>query len=201
MTDILDTIVAKSDQLNADDLVGKDKTITITKVTVEGGDQPVSIYFKGDEGKPYKPGKSMRRAIVHVWKADVSKYVGRSMTLYRDPNVKFGGLEVGGIRISHMSDISAPVSMALTATRGSKKAFTVKPLIVKKAAPDFDIDKFASDVEAYVSSAADGDELAAWWGEQRPFREQARAADKIRAGEIATMVTEKIESFKTETEN
>jgi hypothetical protein len=44
-------------------------------------------------------------------------------------------MAVGGIRISHMSDITAPVSMALTATRGSKKVFTVKPLKAQTTPP------------------------------------------------------------------
>jgi hypothetical protein len=34
----------------------------------------------------------MRRILVGVWGKDASKYVGRSMTLYRDPAVAFGGL-------------------------------------------------------------------------------------------------------------
>lgn len=126
---ILATIAPKSDQLNADDLIGKTLTITVTKVTMKAGDeQPVSIFFKGDNGKPYKPGKSMRRVLVAVWGADANLYVGKSMTLYRDAAVKFGGLDVGGIRISHMSDLDKQQTIALTATRGVKKGHTVKPL-------------------------------------------------------------------------
>lgn len=46
--------------------------------------------------------------------------------------MKWGGLEVGGIRISHMSHIDKPVTIALTATRGNKKPVTVKPLEVPR---------------------------------------------------------------------
>ncbi|UZO91717.1 hypothetical protein [Roseomonas mucosa] len=128
---ILATLAPKSDQLNADDLIGKTITITVTKVTMKAGDeQPVSIFFKGDNGKPYKPGKSMRRVLVAVWGPDASQYVGKSMMLYRDAEVKFGGLEVGGIRISHMSGLDKQKTLALTATRGVKKGHTVKPLQV-----------------------------------------------------------------------
>ena len=95
-------------------------------------EQPVSIYFEGDDGKPYKPGKSMRRVLVNVWGPDANAYVGRSMTLYRDDHVKFGGLEVGGIRISHMSHMNGEMTMALTATRAVRKPFTVKPLAVAR---------------------------------------------------------------------
>lgn len=136
MVDISQFTIAKSDQLNADDLVGKTKTITITKVTGNPGDQPVSVYFEGDEGKPYKPCKSMLRVFQHTWGRDASKYVGRKLTLYTDPAVKFGGLEVGGLRISHMSHIDKPVTMALTASKANKKPFTVKPLVETKAAED-----------------------------------------------------------------
>lgn len=129
MTDLRPTIVPKSDQQNADDLIGRTITIKITKVLLTGvSDQPVAIHFEGDEGKPYKPGKSMRRVMVKVWGGDGAAYVGRSMRLYRDDKVQFGGFAVGGIRISHMSDIDGEITMALTASRANRKPFTVRPL-------------------------------------------------------------------------
>jgi hypothetical protein len=129
MTDLSLTIAPKSDQLNADDLISGSRTITITKVSGTGnGDQPIAVNFEGDNGKPYKPCKSMRRVLVQVWGKDGNTYPGKSMTIYRDPKVVFGGIETGGIRISHMSDIAKDVTMALTATRANRKPFTVKPL-------------------------------------------------------------------------
>ena len=129
MSDMSQVIIPKSDQLNADDLIAGPMTITITQVTIRGGqEQPIAISFEGDNGKPYKACKSMCRVMVTAWGADSKKYTGRSMTLYRDPSVKWGGLEVGGIRISHMSDIKAPLTLALTITRANKKPFTVQPL-------------------------------------------------------------------------
>lgn len=133
MTDLRSTIVPKSDQLNADDLIGGDKTITITKVSLLGeSDQPVAIHFEGDGGKPYKPCKSMRRVMVNVWGHDGAKYAGRSMRLFLDQDVKFGGAKVGGIRISHMSNMDKEMTMALTAAKASRKPYTVKPLTVDK---------------------------------------------------------------------
>ena len=129
MTDLSQTIAPKSDQLNADDLIGGPRTIRVTNVSkMREPDQPIAINFEGDGGKPYKPGKSMRRVLVRVWGNDGMAYVGRRMTLYRDDNVQFGGVAVGGIRISHMSDITSAVTMALTVTRANRKPFTVKPL-------------------------------------------------------------------------
>ena len=129
MTDLTRTIAPKSDQLNADDLIGRTPTITVTSVKLRGEpDQPIAINFEGDNGKPYLPCKSMRRVLVSVWGGDGNAYVGRRMTLFRDDKVQFGGLAVGGIRISHMSDIKREVTLALTATRASRKPYTVQPL-------------------------------------------------------------------------
>jgi hypothetical protein len=131
--DISRTIAPKSDQLNADDLIAGPKTITVTAVKLVAEDQPVAIHFEGDDGKPYKPCKSMRRVLIKSWGPNGATYVGRSMTLFLDEQVRFGGAAVGGIRISHLSGIDKPVSMALTATRGTKKAYTVQPLAVQPA--------------------------------------------------------------------
>jgi hypothetical protein len=136
MIDMSETTVPKSDQLNADDLIASPITIRVTKVAADmsNSEQPILIFFEGDKGKPFKPCKSMRRVLMNTWGIDGLKYAGRSMTLYRDPEVKWGGLAVGGIRISHMSDIEAPKTIALTASKANRKPFTVQPLAVKQAA-------------------------------------------------------------------
>jgi hypothetical protein len=136
---ITDTIHPKSDQLNADDLICGPKTITITSVKIAMGEQPVSIHYEGDDGKPYKPGKSMRRVLVQLWGNDSANYTGRSLTLYRDESVQFGGVMVGGIRISHASHIERPVTMALTTTRARRAPFTVQPLVVEQARSEMDV--------------------------------------------------------------
>lgn len=128
-TDLSSTIVPKSDQLNADDLIGgKTLDIEITGIKILAGDQPVALNYRGDNGKPYKPGKSMRRVLVHAWGSDGNKYIGRWMRLYNDPNITFGKDKVGGIRISHMSHIQGDMTVPLTATKGVRKPFTVKPM-------------------------------------------------------------------------
>lgn len=135
MSDMSAVIVPKSDQINADDLLSGPMTIQITGVKVSSGqEQPVSMFFDGST-KAYRPCKSMARVLVSAWGADSSKYVGRSMTLYCDPKVKWGGMEVGGIRISHMSHLESPLTLALTMTRANKKPFTVRPMPTKSTAP------------------------------------------------------------------
>lgn len=169
MNDMASAIIPKSDQLNSDDLIAGPITITITDVSIRGGqEQPVSIHFEGDNGKPYKPCKSMNRVLVSVWGADAKKYVGRSMTLYRDPSVKWAGMEVGGIRISHMSDMNESMTMALTVTKGSRKPFTVRPLAL--ATP-----QASKNWPQEITKAATLDELADIW-KQIPKADHAKYA-------------------------
>lgn len=130
MTDLTMTIEPKSDQLNADDLIVGPKTLTVSGVKLLSGDQPVSIHYEGDNGKPFKPCKSMRRVLVSIWGSDGNNYVGRQMTVYCDPDVTFGKNKVGGIRISHMSHIEHSVTMALTASRARRKPYTVEPIVM-----------------------------------------------------------------------
>lgn len=134
MSDLSAAIVPKSDQLNSDDLIGGPRTVRITRVTVSAGEQPVSVYFDGDDGKPYKPCKSMCRVLVMQWGPNGDKYVGRELTLYRDPSITWGGMAVGGIRISHMSDIPTDVKIAITKSRKERALVTVRKL-ERSAAP------------------------------------------------------------------
>ena len=162
--DMTSVIVPKSDQLNADDLLAGPRTITITNVSIRPGtDQPISIFYEGDNGKPYKCCKSMARVLVHQWGPDASKYVGRSLTLYCDPKVTWGGMAVGGIRISHMSHIEHEAIMALTATKGQRKPFIVKPLVVTRTAQTPAQAALPPDLEAMAREAANNG-LAAYQG-------------------------------------
>lgn len=159
MIDMSALIKPKSDQLNADDLIVGPLTIKITKVTLSGSpDQPVCLYFEGDGGKPYKPGLSMRRVLVALWGVDGNQYVGRRMRLYRDPKVRFGGLDVGGIRISHLSHIKGKTTMALTETKAKRAPFTVEVLGEEDAVPA----KVTQGAEALILriAAAAGDAAA-----------------------------------------
>lgn len=133
MTDMASTIVPKSDQWNADDFRAGPQTFTITAVTIKPGEQPVNIALDGTE-KFYRPSKSMRRVLTEVWGRDAKAYVGRSLTLFRNPTIKFGPLQTGGIEISHVSHIDAPVSLTLATSRGKFKPFTVAPLVTPNPA-------------------------------------------------------------------
>lgn len=145
-----DTIVPKSDQLNADDLIAGSITVKITSVKRGDSEQPISIALDGQ--RPYKPCKSMRRVLISAWGDDGALWVGRTMTLYNDPEVKFGGVKVGGIRISHLSDIPNDLSMSLTATRGKRAEYRVQKL-THAAYPVADFDK---NLGAWGKVIADG---------------------------------------------
>jgi hypothetical protein len=120
------SIVPKSDQLNADDLLTGPITVTIQDVRRGNADQPIIIAISGH--RPYKPCKSMRRVLVSAYSPEAKRWVGQRMTLFCDPSVKWGGVEVGGIRISHLSGLDGPRSFLLTQTRGKRQKFTVQSL-------------------------------------------------------------------------
>lgn len=126
--DLTKTTEPKSDQQNFDDYVAGPKTVTVHEVKSGTPDQPVEIHLDEFPGRPFKPSKSMRRVLVYAWGPDSSVYVGRRLTLFGDPTVKFGGQAVGGIRISHLSHIPGTLTVALTVTRGKREPFIVQPL-------------------------------------------------------------------------
>lgn len=145
-----DTITPKSDQLNADDLLAGPITVRIESVKRGDSEQPISIGLEGL--RPFKPCKSMRRVLITAWGDDGREWVGREMTLYNDPEVKWGGVKVGGIRISHMSGLDADLSMSLTATRGKRTPYLVKRLTVAM----YDPETFDQKLEAMNAAIANG---------------------------------------------
>lgn len=127
VSDLRATIIPKSDQLNAEQLLAGPMTVTVTEVRVsESAEQPVIVYYENDGGRPFKPCKTMRKVLLLAWGENGNAWTGKSMTLYNDPTVRFGGTDVGGIRISHMSDIPKDIKVSLTATKGKKALYEVK---------------------------------------------------------------------------
>lgn len=128
VSNLRDTIVPKSDQLNSEQLLYGPLTITVTSVARGSDDQPIIVHYRNENGRPYKPCKSMRKVLIFAWGEDGNQWVGRSMTLFNDLSVKWAGVAVGGIRISHMTHIEREISLSLTATRGKKEPFVIKIL-------------------------------------------------------------------------
>lgn len=126
--DISDTIIPNSQQINAEDLLASARTVTITQVEKGSAEQPVFLHVAEFPGRTFRPGKSMRRVLVSAWGPEASAYVGRKLTIYNDPTIRFGKDVTGGIRISHMSHLDKPLTVALTVTRGKRAPFVVQPL-------------------------------------------------------------------------
>jgi hypothetical protein len=164
--DLSDSIIPRSDQINAEDILTGPRTITIADVKRGTDEQPVDIVTEEfGPGRPYKPSKTMRRVIVSAWGPDASQYIGRRLTIYRDPEITFGRDKVGGIRISNMSHIDKRMTIALTVTRGKRAQFTVEPLReetppAKPAAIDADaVAEFERDI-ANAATVKQLDEVA-----------------------------------------
>lgn len=151
--DISDTLAPNSDQLDAVDLLSGARTFTITKVTKGNAEQPVNIHL-AEFDRPWRPGKSMRRVLVACWGADASTYVGRRVTLFCDPDVKFGGEAVGGTRISALSHIDKPKTIPLLVTRGKSAPYRVQPLV--DAAPESPGVSLAQRIDAAVAAFGRG---------------------------------------------
>lgn len=139
MSELSETIKAKSDQLNADDLQCGPITVEVLDVEVDKAnkEQPIKITIDGDH-MPYFPCKSMRRVLIAAWGDDGSEgksWIGNRMTLFREPNVKYAGLMCGGIRISHLAGLkNKEESFVITIRKGAKGAYLVKRLDEDKTA-------------------------------------------------------------------
>tara|TARA_R110000850_G_scaffold1623_1_gene8894 strand:- start:552 stop:1121 length:570 start_codon:yes stop_codon:yes gene_type:complete len=152
INDLSTTIKPKSDQLNADDLISGPMTVTVQGVRIGATEeQPICLDI-GVGHQPYKPCKSMRRLLVFCWGKDGNAWAGRSLTMFNDPEVKWAGQAIGGIRISHLSHIDKSVSVALTTTRGKRKPYTVAKLVI----PDYDAAEFTKNLKAWETAIESG---------------------------------------------
>ena len=172
--DISTSIEARSDQINADDLLGGPQTYTIREVIAGKAESPFDFMLVETE-RAYRPSKTMRRVIVNAWGPEASNYAGRRLTVYREPTIQFGGKTVGGIRISHMSHIEKRVEVLAQVTRGKREKFIVDPL------PDAPTTPAPTEPTAdEVTACTDKDELGRMWKRSSPERRaqiEQRVAD------------------------
>lgn len=170
--DISSSIEARSDQINADDLIGGPATYTIREVRAGVAESPFDFMLVETE-RAYRPSKTMRRVIVAAWGPEASNYAGRRLTLYREPSIMFGGQKVGGIRISAMSGIPKRVEVLAQVTRGKREKFAVDPLPDAAPTP-------TEPTAEVVAASTDIAELKAMWkssGPERRAQIEARVAD------------------------
>jgi hypothetical protein len=155
ITNLSDTILAKSDRLNAEDLLAGSLTITVTNVVrykASNGDNAFYLNYHNDGGRPFYPCKTMRKVITTGWGEDGNAYIGRSMVLFCEHTVKWGGTAVGGVRISHLSHIQKRLILSLSETRGKKKQHTIN-ILQENYYPD---EVFNNNFDAMAASIASG---------------------------------------------
>lgn len=179
--DVTKAIEPRSDQKNFDDFLNGPQTFKIKSVEVKNTqEQPVWVNLEGHDGKPWKPSKTSLRCLCAIWGPDASKWSGLSLTLYGDPEVTWGGMKVGGIRVSHMEGLTSPRTLMLTKARGKKGATIIKPLEVNqvklvKEEPTVDVTAIHEEARGVARQGRDA--FTVWW--KAASKEQKHAANEI----------------------
>ena len=144
----------KSDQLNYETFLTGPQTFTVSKVTPGDRDHPVFIHMNECTATPYKPSKGMLKCIAQPdgWGDKSSQWVGKSITLYGDPTVIYGGVEVGGIKVAALSDINGDYETLISARRGVRKPHLIKKIVIQM----YDDQKFVANLPAWLKLISDG---------------------------------------------
>jgi hypothetical protein len=165
-------IKKNTDQLNYEDFLGGvTRTVTIAKVEKGRKEAQYDIAIEGDD-RYWRPPATVLKLLVLAYGDEAANWVGKSVALYGDPDVKMKGVKVGGIRVSHLSHIDQPLTASLTVTRGQTGTFTVLPL---EGAPTPE-----PLTEAMIACATDKAQLAEMW----KAHPDQRAAIEARVAEL-----------------
>lgn len=196
MSDISHTLIAKSDQLNAADLVGSEKLLTITRVDVkQSGDQPVTIHYEGENGRPWKPALTARRILASMWGSDSSKWVGQTVAVHCDPTVVYAGEEVGGIRPHAATGIETKHTAKFKERRGPKpKTFEIQPLRIdrkesKAAVIEYSFEGYEKVIRSIIQET-DPEKMEARFDRAKDWRLKAVAENRERATELRALYDE-----------
>jgi len=129
-------LAPKSDQLNADDLIAANKIIVISGVNINlGSEQKIIINYYGDNGKSWKPSKGMGRVLTELLGGDPDKWVGETVELFRNKEIRFGKEKCGGIQIAGMSAVRNVTTLLITTAKGKKSSITINPIAALGNAP------------------------------------------------------------------
>ena len=182
--DFGETLTAKSDQLNADDLVGGPITVQITDAKRgDSPEQPLVLRLSGDH-RPWKPCKTARRILAAcVGSTNTGALIGRWVRLYRDPDVTWAGKAVGGIRVDGMSGIDRPVTIALALNKKAKaehRIVPIRPPADDKPAPPADpLADLAALLDSHGLTVADLDQQATDGGKPPPSTMDANGLARV----------------------
>lgn len=173
------TAEPRSDQWNADDFIGGHRTFTIAAIKHGSAEQKYDIELVEGEGRVWRPPLTMLRLLIAAWTDDSQTWTGRRVTLYRDASVRFGPEAVGGIRISHMSDLPGGkrFEVRLTSARGKKSLHVVEPLTESAPAPH--TQEASAPTDEAVAACTDRAVLREWWQAHPDWRDviQQRVAE------------------------
>jgi hypothetical protein len=183
--DVTKAMEPKSDQLNADDFLTGPRDVRIASVDVDNTrDKKVWIYIEGEPKKPWKPSVTYLRVVSVIWSTpNAALWIGRELTLYRDPEIHFGPEKVGGIAVSHMDGIERPTAVSVTKTRGKKQTIIIKPFISKDA-PKIDVE--AVNTAAREAAANGKASFTDWWQSNATTRDLVKPImDELKASVAA----------------
>lgn len=140
------TAEPRSDQYNADDFVSGPRDFTVAGVRPGTAEQKYDVLLEGEQ-RCWRPPLTVLRLLMAAWGDDAAAWVGKRVRLYRDPSIRFGNDVTGGIRVSHLSGIDKPLTVALTAKRGKRATHTVEPLPDAPATAALDV-ATSTDIDA-----------------------------------------------------
>ena len=154
--DISDLIAPKSDQLNGDDFVTGPVDVTILAAKRSGTpQQPVWLTVSGYD-RPWKPCKTTLRLMAEAWKTTkTQEWVGKSARLFRDPSVVYGGKEVGGIRVSHLSHIERGFATPVSISKAVKRVWKIDVLPAQPLAVEAPKPAASGVIPNFIKSARD----------------------------------------------
>lgn len=198
MTNIAHTLVAKSDQLNAADLIGGEKLLKITSVDVKSASD-VWVHYDGENGRPWKTSLTARRILARLWTEESDNWIGHTVAVHCDPTVVYAGEEVGGIRPHAATGIDSERVIKLKERRGPKpKTFKIVPLRLdsspqaKPTRIEFSMETYARAIEKIISESETHDELQTRFDRMSDWRKQAAQTDRERATELRERVNARL---------
>lgn len=178
MVDIAKAIEPRSDQQNYDDYIAGPRTVTVEAVD-QDKEGRASIHLIEHPGRPFKPSKTNLRLIAQAWGTEAVQWNGRRMTLAGDPTVRFGGQQVGGIRVIALSHIEKAFTANLTTTRGKRSPYKVDVLPTEQPPP----------IPAFTSP----DEARTYWTTRRDAGATSAELAAIQQAAAAVPTTTQIE--------
>ncbi len=119
---------AKSDQMNAVDIL----TPTIFRIVkvdyFPRQSQCMHLHLHGCEGRPYKPCKGMLRGLAKAWPGEIENWNNHLIELFCEDSVLYAGKEVGGLQVSAVSGVQGDVQFPLTISRTKRVIHTFRAL-------------------------------------------------------------------------